>query len=138
VAETEILLGAAVATCDAIEVRSTTGTSLWRWVPSFNPLSPLPIPDTTAFTPKLTGTVDIGIWGTGCNATQGRAGFRLAQVLTESTLQVTPPVSITLPGQKLRYDGTVDNWYRYYSPSVGRYLSPEPMLSTDARKSVPV
>jgi RHS repeat-associated protein len=120
--------GAAVATCDAIEVRSTTGTSLWRWVPSFNPLSPLPIPDITAFTPKLTGTVDIGIWGAGCNATQGRAGFRLAQVLTESTLQLTPPVSIALPGQKLRYDGTVDNWHRYYSPSTGRYLEPDPIL----------
>jgi len=54
----------------------------------------------------------------------------VTQVLSEEALQSGPPVTMTLPGQKLRHDGTVDNWYRYYEPELGRYLSPEPLAQS--------
>ena len=42
------------------------------------------------------------------------------------------PTALGLPGQKLRADGTIENWYRNLDPETGRYLSPEPLLQSPA------
>jgi RHS repeat-associated protein len=122
---------AAVASCEKLEARDSAGQSLWQWEPGVTLFGDIPVvTDTKGFTSRLQGTVDFGIWGNGCNATEAKAGFRVTQVLSEESLQSGPPVTMTLPGQKLRHDGTVDNWYRYYEPELGRYLSPEPLMQS--------
>ncbi|MCC6337137.1 MAG: hypothetical protein IT380_24480, partial [Myxococcales bacterium] len=80
------------------------------------------------WTTWLTGDVDLGIWGQGCNASEQKYGFTLAEVRRDAP--VRPPLVLGLPGQKQRADGTWDNWYRTYVADVGRYLSPEPLLQS--------
>ncbi len=48
------------------------------------------------------------------------------------------PVTIPLRGPGMYYDAETDlfeNWHRYYDPSIGRYLQPEPLLQ---RADVPL
>jgi RHS repeat-associated protein len=118
----------ALASCDMLEARDASGATVWQWKPGLFTLNGLVVPDTKAVTSRLQGAVDIGIWGKGCNATEAKAGFKVTEVLTEGGPDRAPPVSIGLPGQKYRYDGSIDNWYRQYSPVIGRYLQPEPLL----------
>jgi hypothetical protein len=128
---------AAVASCDKLEARDSTGQSLWQWEPGVTLFGDTPVvTDTKGFTSRLQGTVDFGIWGNECNATEAKAGFRVTQVLSEESSRSGPPVAMTLPGQKLRHDGTVDNWYRYYEPELGRYLSPEPLAFEPSRSDL--
>jgi RHS repeat-associated protein len=119
-----------LASCDGLEARDASGQALWRWAPGGFTVAGQWMPtDTEGFTGKLQGAVEFGIWGNGCNAAEAKAGFRVVEVLSESEVSFSsPPVAIGLPGQKFRYDGTVDNWNRHYDPKLGRYLSSEPML----------
>jgi RHS repeat-associated protein len=113
------LTNVSFASCDVLEVRSPSGQSLWSYrVPANGTVS--------LWTPPLSGTVSVGIWGQGCNASERRRGFTVA---ASAAFVPTPAAaSMTLPGQLPRHDGTVDNWYRVFEPATGRYLSPEPLL----------
>lgn len=109
-----------VASCDALEARTPGGQVLWKWKP---------LPSVyQVWTSRLQGDVDIGIWGQGCNGAERKFGFALAEVRSDSG--PSQAVSIGLPGQKFRADGTIDNWYRNYDADLGRYLSPEPLLQS--------
>lgn len=107
-----------LASCDVLEARSTTGQPLWRWKPLASYYQ--------VWTAWLTGDVDIGIWGQGCNASEQKYGFTLAEVRRDAPVRA--PLVLGLPGQKQRADGTWDNWHRAYDSEVGRYLGADPIL----------
>ncbi|MCA2978706.1 MAG: hypothetical protein INH37_10505 [Myxococcaceae bacterium] len=107
------------ASCDALEVRTASGTPLWSYrVPFGGTVS--------IVSPPVSGQVAVGIWGQGCNASERRRGFTIAS--TSAFVPAPAAASMTLPGQVPRPDGTVDNWHRLFEPTTGRYLSPEPLL----------
>jgi YD repeat-containing protein len=115
------LTNVSVASCDALEVRNASGQSLWSYrSPSSGQVS--------LVTPPLSGPISLGIWGQGCNASERRVGFRVAS--TSAFLPTPASASMTLPGQVPRRDGTVDNWYRLFEPSSGRYLRFGPLLQS--------
>lgn len=109
-----------LASCDVLEARSTTGQPLWRWKPLASYYQ--------VWTAWLTGDVDIGIWGQGCNASEQKYGFTLAEVRRDAPVRA--PLVLGLPGQRTRADLSVDNWNRWFDPTSGRYLSPEPLLQS--------
>ncbi|MBE2253216.1 MAG: hypothetical protein IAE78_27035 [Myxococcus sp.] len=113
------LTNVSFASCDVLEVRSASGQSLWSYrVPANGTVS--------LWTPPLSGTVSVGIWGQGCNASERRRGFTVA---ASAAFVPTPAAaSVTLPGQLPRHDGTVDNWYRLFEPTTGRYLGVDALL----------
>ncbi len=120
------LTGIAVASCDELQVRDAQGAVLWQFAKTGFFGGPAP---TLATTTQLQGEVLVGIWGTGCNSTELKAGFTVsAKRELQSKVAREAPVPMTLPGQRVRYDGLVDNWNRYYAPELGRYLSVEPMV----------
>ncbi len=111
------LSNVALASCDAVEVRDATGRTMWKR----NSTVPAKV-----WTSRVSGEVDVGIWGQGCNGTEKKAGFSLAAV--RSDVPASWPASTGLPGQLPLPGGLIDNWHRQYSTKWGRYSSPEPML----------
>jgi len=78
----------------------------------------------------LTGDVEVGIWGVGCNVTEKKNGFGIVQSLSE---EPNPPASpLSLPGQRMTASGLHENWNRVYDPALGRYLSADPLIQTAA------
>ncbi len=111
------LSNVALASCDAVEVRDATGRTMWKR----NSTVPAKV-----WTSRVSGEVDVGIWGQGCNGTEKKAGFSLAAV--RSDVPASWPASTGLPGQLPLPGGLIDNWHRQYSTKWGRYLSPELMI----------
>lgn len=120
--------GVALASCDQLEARDQAGTTLWSWKPGSYSVSGFMVPDDKAVTSRLTGTIDFGVWGSGCNATEAKPGFKITKVFNEVGGPTRPPSAMGYPGQTFRYDGSVDNWFRQYDPQLGSYLAPEPLL----------
>lgn len=116
------LTNVTVASCDEVEARALTGEVLWRWKPA--------TAWAKAWSGRLSGDVEVGIWGQGCNATEKKGGFTLAEVRLEEAAGA--PLPLGLPGQKQRPDGTWDNWHRTYMAELGHYLAPEPLQQSPA------
>ncbi|PTL76457.1 RHS repeat-associated core domain-containing protein [Vitiosangium sp. GDMCC 1.1324] len=123
-----------VASCDALEVRrSGTGDVLWTRPAGNSTLS-------TEWTPALSGDVEVGIWGQGCNLTEQKWGFSVSGLHTHSAPGI--PANLNLPGQRpLTASASTrrgafnepeadlfENGYRTYDARLGRYLQPEPLL----------
>jgi len=108
-----------LGTCDAVEARRVgTGEVLWKAAPKTF-LSSM-------WTAWLTGDIELGIWGVGCNGTEKKNGFGLVQSVSE---EPSPPASpLALPGQRITAGGLHENWNRFYDPALGRYLTPDPMM----------
>ncbi|OJH42057.1 hypothetical protein BON30_02200 [Cystobacter ferrugineus] len=136
--DTHLLVEAFPATCDSLEVRRTgTGQVLWKWPYDAGFFR-------SAWTPALSGSVDVGIWSTqGCNQTQQQSGFTVRGSYTR--LPPGAPSDLHLPGQRALTAAAstrrgafmdpeadlLENWHRIYQPATGRYLQPEPLASVD-------
>ncbi|MBM7112985.1 RHS repeat protein [Archangium primigenium] len=131
-----LLVESHLADCDSLEVRrSVTGEVLWTWPHDGGVLR-------TAWTPELSGSVDVGIWSSaGCNQGQQQAGFA---VLRQYTRQSPGAASnLHYPGQRKLVAAAntrrgafmepeadlLENWFRVYEPGTGRYMQPEPLAS---------
>nr|QKW93830.1 hypothetical protein [Vitiosangium cumulatum] len=135
-ANTHLLIETHLASCDSLEVRrSSDGQPLWTWPADSSFLR-------TAWTPALSGDVEVGIWSTqGCNQTQGKKGYAVRRMYTR--LQPGASANLHLPGQRSLTAAAssrrgafgdpepalLENWHRTYQPSTGRYLQPDPLLS---------
>jgi RHS repeat-associated protein len=134
--DTHLLVESFLASCDTLEVRRTgTGQVLWTWPHDSGFLR-------SAWTPALSGSVDVGIWSTqGCNQSEQQSGFTVRRSYT----RLTPgaPSNLHYPGQRTLSAAAstrrgaflepeadlLENWYRTYMPAIGRYLQPEPLAS---------
>jgi len=79
------------------------------------------------WTTRLTGKVQLGIWGQGCNGAEKAAGF----TITKLVLDRVPAAAVRFvwPGQYSDDEtGLIENWNRYYAPALGIYYQPEPLL----------
>lgn len=133
-ANTHLLIETHLASCDILEVRrSGTSQVLWTWSADTSSFR-------TAWTPALSGDVDVGIWSTkGCNQTEKMPGFAVRRMYTR--LPPGAPANIHLPGQRALTAAAsnrrgafgdpeptlLENWYRVYQPHTGRYMQPEPL-----------
>ncbi|WNG39673.1 RHS repeat-associated core domain-containing protein [Archangium violaceum] len=143
-ANTHLLVEAHPASCDTLEVRrSGTGQVLWSWPADSSFFR-------TAWTPALSGDVDVGIWSTqGCNQTQGKQGYFVRRMYTR--LPAGAPANIHLPGQRFLTAAAssrrgafnepeadlFENWYRVFDPAIGRYLQPDPLLALGPERLAP-
>jgi len=135
--ESHLLIYSALASCDTLEVRRTgTGEVLWSWPYDAGIFR-------SAWTPALSGDVDVGIWSSqGCNQTE--RGFSVRRLYTR--LPPGAPANLHLPGQRALSPSAssrrgafhepeadlLENWHRIYQPATGRYFQPEPLLRAPA------
>ncbi len=122
--ESHLLIYSSLASCDTLEVRRTgTGEVLWSWPYDSGFFR-------SAWTPALSGDVDVGIWSTqGCNQTDLKEGFSVRRLYTR--LPPGAPANLHIPGQRALSASAasrrgalnepeadlLENWHRIYQPA---------------------